>query len=254
MKNRNDVLIFVSHYVNEEILNRFRYISEGFASYGDAFLVINSDYLHSNILESSISRIIFVSNTMINNLGIRKISNELIPGSNHLILLWFYLTHPNYYNYWNVEYDVVFNGDWSFFFKKVKTIQADFLSSHIQYYKDNPSWYWWNYYYSPVLHVDLESKIRSFNPIYRISNSALNIILTSLQNGSFGHHEVFIPTILFYRGFKIKDFGGRGSFVDHKLKEGLYFCNEFLNTMRFRPVFFNLSDLYIPNVLYHPLK
>ena len=59
----------------------------------------------------------------------------------------------------------------------------------------------------------MENRIRSFNPIYRISGKALAHIHRALSEKWIGHHEVLLPTLLYHQGFRLLDFGGEGEFV-----------------------------------------
>jgi len=88
--------------------------------------------------------------------------------------------------------------------------------------------------------------IKSFNPIYRLSNSALQHLDTAFQNGWGGHHEVSIPSVLHHLGLKIQDFGGVGSFVPRGCKYRFYNSE----SMWFKP----LSAGDRKNYLYHPVK
>lgn len=183
----------------------------------------------------------------------------LVPGSNHFPLLKFYLSHPHYDYYWCIEDDVEFSGDWKSFFEDFSSIDTDFISSHIRRYKEEPEWPWWPTLAHPYTVIPQEQRIRSFNPIYRISRQALELLHKALLSKWCGHHEVLIPTLLYESGFSIQDFGGKGEFVPEGLENKFYSENTpnkrgILSdgTMRWRPVFEKTGNL--KNKLYHPVK
>lgn len=183
----------------------------------------------------------------------------LVPGSNHFPLLKFYLSHPNYDYYWCIEDDVDFSGDWREFFEKFSSVDADFISSHIRRYQDEPEWPWWSALAHPYFVIPQEQRIRSFNPIYRISRAGLELLHKALSSKWCGHHEVLIPTLLHESGLSISDFGGMGEFVPDGFENRFYLDNTpnpkgILSdgTMRWRPVFTETGSL--ENKLYHPVK
>jgi len=184
------------------------------------------------------------TNEVLNNLGYTPIENSLVPGSNHFPLMQFYLDHPNFDYYWVIEDDVVFSGDWNYFFESFNHEQADFISTYIQYENVNPGWYWWNTLLTGNDRVD--TKIRSFNPVYRLSNFALHITDKALKNGWSGHHEVLLPTLIAHEGLKIVDMGDQGPFVEGKFTPFFYTAQ----TMSHLPVEVSAEK----NLLFHPVK
>ncbi|WP_209332967.1 DUF3405 domain-containing protein [Lunatimonas salinarum] len=84
------------------------------------------------------------SDDILTSLNYFPLGFTLVPGSNHFPLLKFYLSHPNYDYYWCIEDDVDFSGDWSAFFEEFSSVDADFISSHIRRYQDEPEWPWWS--------------------------------------------------------------------------------------------------------------
>ena len=195
---------------------------------------------------------------ILTELAYKPIRQSLIPGSNHFPLLKFYLQNPFYEYYWVIEDDVRFNGDWDFFFETVFSLKNDFISCYVNTWNSEPLWPWWNIWH-PSKIIPLESRLKSFNPIYRISNLALNFMHRSLSDNWYGHHEVILPTLLNDGGFKIADFGGEGPYVpegftnrlyiNQGITEEGYYCE---GTMRYRPIFSTQGNE--PDKLYHPVK
>lgn len=184
---------------------------------------------------------------------------NLVPGNNHFPVLQFAKENPNYDYYWCIEDDVRFSGKWQVFFNEISQFSQSFISSHIRTSTEEPEWYWWNTLAHPYTVIPFKDRIRSFNPIYRISNAALRCIDGALQNYWCGHHEVLLPTLLHNNEFEIMDFGGDGQFVPSVCRNKFYVNNTCRKsgiltdgTMRWRPVFKEIGPLQ--NKLYHPVK
>jgi hypothetical protein len=198
----------------------------------------------------------------LNELNYEPIEESIIPGSNHFPVLQFYKEHPEFLYYWNIEYDVYFNGKWESFFDPFEMIISDFISSHIEWYTQRPKWDWWKSVQFKTLSIPQNRYLKSFNPIYRISNRALKALDGVLSLRNSGHHEVVIPTVLDYLGYTINDFGGNSEFTLCELNIPCYLSNSELNnwytesTMRYRPVFNKeaITRKGIDNMLYHPIK
>lgn len=134
-------------------------------------------------------------------------------------------------------------------------IKSDFISSHVHLSKSDPNWYWWRALANPDQVISFEDRVRSFNPIYRISKEAVVFIHDALQSGWCGHHEVLMPTLLYNAGYDIIDFGGTGEFVLPGFENQHYIDNSIGmqdGTMRWRPIFKQIGSE--TNKLYHPVK
>lgn len=187
------------------------------------------------------------TNSILHDLGYYPIEESILPGSNHFPLLKFYRDHPNYDYYWMVEDDVRCSGEWNDFFKDFSDNSSDFLSAYVTSYQDAPNWYWWYTLETRKEEIPKDKRVKSFNPIYRLSNKALQCIDTHLRQGWKGHHECLIPTLLYNKGFSIEDFGGEGIFVKDTKKKR-YYDEE---TFGLRPV---LPDNNRKDMLFHPMK
>jgi hypothetical protein len=121
------------------------------------------------------------SDDILTSLNYFPLGFTLVPGSNHFPLLKFYLSHSNYDYYWCIEEDVDFSGDWSALFEEFSSVDADFISSHISHHQNEPEWPWWSALAHPYFVIPQEKRIRSFNPIYRISREALELLHKALS-------------------------------------------------------------------------
>jgi len=201
-------------------------------------------------------------NAVLTSIGFKGINNKLVPGSNHFPLFQFYDSNPNYTYYWYVEDDVRFNGPWGIFFESFSknNIDADFLSCHIRRYQEEPNWHWWeSLKHSSGERIPLNSRIRSFNPIFRISNRAIAYLKAAYRSGWSGHHEVSIASLLIAAGFSVYDLGSEGDFILPKPSRKYYqsalpdINGDLKNgSVRFRP-FVGPNEMQ-EELLYHPIK
>jgi hypothetical protein len=187
--------------------------------------------------------------------------SRMLPGSTHFPLLKFARERPHD-TYWFIEYDVRFTGDWRVLFEHFESSEEDFISCRMGRCDAEPDWLWWDSLTHPDEVIPIEKRLRSFNPIYRISHRALQHIDQMHRQGWRGHHEVLLPTLLDQGGFTLRDFGGTGPLVHPDDHNRFYLepesedgPNPWVGTgsMRWRPHFLFL--LWRPrNKLFHPVS
>lgn len=162
-------------------------------------------------------------------------------------MLAFFHEHPDFDHYWHIEYDVVFTGAWHALLDAWRDDASDLVAPHLRTREEEPDWPWW-----PSLQVPPGAAetggLRAFLPIYRISRHALERLETAVREGSSGHFEALVPTVLQAASLRIADLGeGRfytsASSPDGELRQG---------TLRYRP--FHAGPLPGRNLLYHPVK
>lgn len=221
----------------------------------DVFVMYQSDYCNGEFGKGVPSYPFSIDS--LNALNYNPIAETIVPGSNHFAVLQFFRDHPNYDYYWNIEYDVYFNGDWETLLSNYEDVKDDFVSSHIQTYAENPGWDHWDKMELNNVSIDRCEYIKSFNPVYRISCRALRFLDDFLLHQHRGHHELLMPTILHKEGFSISDLGGNGSF---SVQNRRFYtpCSPSDNwyigsTMRYRPLY-KFEDITEVNMLYHPVK
>ncbi|MFC1226220.1 beta-1,6-N-acetylglucosaminyltransferase [Pedobacter sp. BG31] len=198
---------------------------------------------------------------ILKSIGFKSIYDKLVPGSNHFPLFMYASKNPDYKYYWYIEDDVRFNGRWNTFFNSIQEseIDTDFLTCHVRRYKDEPNWFWWETLkHTSGERIALDLRLRSFNPIFRISKRALDFLNKAYLSGWSGHHEVSIASLLSSAGFLINDLGEVGEFVLPKTKK--YYKSAFpdrngdvaTGSVRFRPLI-NINEM-MEEILYHPVK
>ncbi|MDR6339102.1 hypothetical protein HNQ91_002153 [Filimonas zeae] len=201
------------------------------------------------------------SDAILSRLNYTPISPQLLPGSIHFPVLQYYLANPGYQYYWLVEDDVRYGDTWDNFFRFFiqRKQAADFMASHITTYRQEPGWHWWpTLQHTNADNIPLANRLKSFNPIFRISGRALAFLHQALQAGWQGHHEVLLPSLLHKAGFEINDFGGNGAFVPAGCSNRFYAASyhtaagKTLSSMRFRPCI-ETEEMTKP-LLYHPVK
>ncbi|MNK33274.1 hypothetical protein D3C87_517540 [compost metagenome] len=258
---KKQVILFLTNKSDLNTLNRYKYFQLQCELYGKTELVFHKTVSSVETKEmESLSPYVF-EDSILEDLGYMPISDSLLPGSNHFPLLKYFRENPGFDYYWFVEDDVRYIPGWDNFFSffKMEERKEDFLTSHVKENIDEPNWHWWYTLEYKQKQVSDNIKIRSFNPIYRISNSALEFVHHCLSNGWTGHHEVLLPTLIKKGGFVVSDFGGNGKFVAENEMNRFYDggSNDFFGeistgTMRFRPVIDDAE--MIQPLLYHPVK
>lgn len=192
----------------------------------------------------------------IKRLGFSMLRKGITPGCAHFPLLKFYSENRTYDHYWVVEYDVRFTGTWNLLFDHFE--DADFISSVVRRHTRNyADWRWWGLTH-PIKSIPLADRLASFNPIYRISNAALDFLNEELKRGWEGHNEVVLATLLYHNGFSLRDFGGEGEFVQESDVNRFYVSKRniwrghFTRSIRYRPA--RRRTGILTNKIYHPVK
>ena len=159
--------------------------------------------------------------------------------------MFFYNKNPNYSYYWQIEFDVRFNGDWKYFFSLFTDRNEDLISTHVKSKGVVSRWGAWN---AHNLNVDEKYLIRSFFPIARISNRGLKFLDEQFSSGKCGYCELITPTILNIGGFDIVDISN----IDNSLYD--YNTLGFYNN--YSHINYRLSKIFPHNrnKLYHPVK
>lgn len=258
---KKQVILFLTNKCDLNTLNRYKSFKLQCEFYGKTELAFHKTACSIETKEMEDLLPYIFDNSILEDLGYIPIFDSLLPGSNHFPLLKYYRENPDFDYYWLVEDDVIYIPGWDKFFSffNMEERKEDFLTSHVKDNIEQPKWYWWHTLEYKQKKIPDNIKLRSFNPIYRISNSALEFIHHCLSNGWSGHHEVLLPTLIKKGGFVISDFGGDGRYVAENQINRFYDggSNNFLGdiltgTMRFRPAI-NETEMTSP-LLYHPVK
>ncbi len=186
----------------------------------------------------------------------KVIGDRLVPGNVHLAFLHFRDVEPGYDEYWFIEYDVLFSGDWRTLFDAVTGDRADLIAGEIRSETEVPGWYWWRTLDFPGRAPG--PRVRGFFPMCRISGRALDAVARRVKDRWTGHHEGLIPTALLDAGLTLSDVGGEGSWTPAERRGRFYVgvstdeCEMLLGTYRCAPPHF--GPRLIPDQIYHPVK
>jgi Protein of unknown function (DUF3405). len=256
--NKQQVILILTRNISSEVLKFYDNLRDSLQG-EDIFILLHWNGLELDSLMNGLRSIYRFETNILTTLNFRAIGEELLPGNTHFALLKFYQDFPSYKYYWVIEDDIRFSGDWDYFFRIFNLdLKYDFISSHIRNYNQEPFWYWWSTLFHEEFIIPNKRRLRSFNPIYRISNMALKYIKDIHVLGWMGHYEVLFPTMLTLGNYKLLDFGGDGDFVKAGFENRFYTSesnnsgNLSLGTMRFRPILEEIGT--IENKLYHPVK
>ncbi len=228
-KKTSDTLKFIStHIINQNVINEYQKLLK---SGDDVILCIDNTELKIES-DSAICQKEFY-NTKVNcflfDINIHKKLNlpcfySSFEDENFKKIMWyngdyrFYYVKqyfPNYKYYWQLDYDVYFNGEsYSTFFEKYKNKTTDLLVCHFRGELINSSWCWtkkigWIYDDSIELYG-------SFFPVCRLSNQAITYLynkrichakkfknyVNSPNSAKWLNCEIFTPTELVNGGFK----------------------------------------------------
>jgi len=257
MDKSKQVFLFLSHSASAHVVREYENIQRAIAGMGNSFFLYHA---RCNEAPPGLpwNELYLFSNESLSKLNYPMIGPALVPGHVGFPSLQFFRDHPGFDHYWVIEYDVRFSGDWHFLFNCFKERQQDFLTCHIRRHADEPDWPWWSLHH-PRKSIPLSERLRSFNPIYRLSKASLSFLHQCLSDGWCGHNEVLWPTLLHHNGFTIMDIGGKGRFTPASMKDNFYTESESnsdglldCGTMRYRPSFPRVGEE--KNKLYHPVK
>lgn len=241
------VVLYLTNKANEWTLSAFLALEKSLQGKADVYFAYHQQGDVLPVALQNIDNLFVFTSDILNDLGYTPIEQgKLVPGSNHFPLLKFFKEHQGYDYYWLVEDDVRFSGEWKDFFDSFASSTSDFLSSVIETKAENPDWYWWSCLKTGNETLAEDKLLRAFNPICRLSCQALACIDAHLREDWMGHHEVFLPTLLYNKGFLLEDFGGEGAFVHPENKAKFYDDT----SMRLAPVLPDDRE----NYLFHPVK
>lgn len=212
--NHKNLVYFISHIVSMETIRRYGQLKKGLPKNYDIKWVVPSNVDKEMLRQFKIDYITF-DNQIIFNTG----TSQLNVGA---IIQQFYDERRlmKYDFYWIVEYDVLFNGEWSTFFHQVETKcpDADFVGAYIQ--KKRPEVAWQHFIEdNPSYHDQLKSCVS----VCRLSNRALKYIC---KEASFFKgktiYEMYWPTICYAHHLTIKSISDEET--DEEFKSDLHFC------------------------------
>jgi hypothetical protein len=256
-------ILFSSHLLDEVVLERlFRLCDEVPANHRVVFFYDEAKLSAERVRQAIDSRAGQLEHG--NDLWSRYKRGNLyatakIPGNEDGMLLHAFHRLEGFDYYWYLEYDVVFSGHWGEFFRAFSDNRADMLGTNISRYPEIPHWpLWKSIEVPPELAHSKERWLRSFNPILRLSRTAMQTLTSQYASGVWaGHSEAIMATVLSYQGLTLEDFGGEGEFVPAGRECRYYRSSRLENSLApgtfiFRPAMMQPGSE--PNKLWHPVK
>lgn len=254
------VILYLTHFVNEPMMRRFLELRANCQGRGyDVFLLHDQSRTPAPEIPGASVHPFDLRSLAALGFPMTALGGKpagIVPGYTDYPLIHFFLAHPAYDAYWLVEYDVRYTGCWGHFFDTCSQSGADLLATHVQRFRDNEQWCWWDslrYKEQPIAGDEL---VRAFLPIYRLSGSACRLLADEYRKGWTGHFEVRLPTVLAINGCALEDIGGEGEFVQAG-NENRFYLGENTRpareaTLRWRPVMTRPGPLH--DKLWHPVK
>ncbi len=230
-------ILLLTNRTDGAICDRYNKLESEYGQKADVFLLFdNSSSINDQELKHFARIYTFGVQALIDE-GYTALESGFL-GNCHYPLLKFHKDYPEYDYCWLVEDDVVFSGDWSFFFDCFIKDSSDLLAAKIRNYAEDPYWYWWSSVKTPEGMRLLDNELyASFNPIYRLSARAIECLEEEMRNSWRGHFEALVPTIIVKHGFSMHDIGEKGLYAD--------------DTHTWMPL---LVQSMKPNMIYHPVK
>jgi hypothetical protein len=134
--------------------------------------------------------------------------------------IMYYLENPDFDYYWVVEYDVIFNGNWDYFFKLFENDKSDFLGPDlVPFVEGHPEFrkYKFNQTYKKPL--------KSFGCIQRYSRQLIEAVYEELMSGNFAYFEILFPSVAYEYGMNVSDLNSGKRQVYNRTQIMGYFKN-----------------------------
>lgn len=237
-----------THFLNGEIYNRFNTLKENVSPGFDFYIVCNNELKVDNNLEIK-DNIFYYSSKDLRDCGYKLISpvpifhrakSVMWVNGSLMPINLFHKIKPEYDYYWSIEYDVIFNGEWKYFFETAHKEDWDFCTSHIK--KADKSWWWYDDILIPynavkIWRVDEPKRYQSLNTICAFSNEFLKYLNKLYLVGYFGNCEQTLPTAAVNNNMKMVDLAQLGLCTFESNNWQKYYKN-----------------IDIKNLIYHPVK
>lgn len=260
---KKNLICFISHVINNEIVDLFKEISLGIPEDSDIIFISPT----SLDKRSDFSKILEITSG-VTNLYLEKTEENLIDQNTYtfrsqLIFKNIYKLFPGYEYYYLIEYDVRFNGDWGYLFQSLNLLTEDLVCSHLSHYNNiyeagpYPRWKLRKMFSKDDrLIIDEFGKITedlcfSFLPFCRLSNRLMRVVNNYYKTFD-GFFEIVIPTLCIKNNFSSIDLDSLG-FTCPPLEEmeNYHFkCNS--GSMSWYEEDKTVYEK--PNILIHPVK
>lgn len=251
--DRPQCVLFMTHQWSDRIAARYFKLVADLDGIADVFLL--HDLRGRGIPGDIENAFAYSARRLQRTLGYKCFEpGKIVPGSAHLPLLWFAQRHACA-QYWVVEYDVEFTGDWSHLVRAFEHADADLVAAHVRRVEDSKDWVYWRDFTAPAGAAVTEEKLlKAFFPVYRMSAAGIAAVHDFHKAGYRGHYEMFVPTCLSLRDMRVADLKGEQRFYAGDEQDPVS-DRETLSTLRWRPAVDMTTEFYrSENLIYHPVK
>jgi hypothetical protein len=219
-QQHDTAVVFLTHRWSPSLGLRFARLRRETAALADAFLLLHTDddeggamqrqwRVFMQSIDAAEALLPFTRGGLRRQLGFDLYAPEAMTGSAHFPLMAFARSRA-YRQYWQVEYDVEYRGDWGLLLQAYRDSDAALLAAHIHRYADWPDWVWWaSLWVPPVLGVTQHHLLKAFLPVFRASRAAIEATRRAHVDGWRGHAEVLMPTVLAVQGHSVEDLRAR---------------------------------------------
>jgi hypothetical protein len=184
---------------------------------------------------------------------------ERIQTDIHIDMFRVFHALPDYRDYWIIEFDVRYTGDWGALMAELSESPADVLGTVVQRRAEHPDWTHWQSLCSPAAVVAEDLQVKIFTPMTRLSNAGIKAVDAAYRAGWTGHCEVLWPTVAAINGLLVEDIGGTGSFTPPSRYGRHYTTSAFdpylaPGSFAYRPAIPETAVPPQPPALWHPVK
>lgn len=173
--------------------------------------------------------------------------NGIVPGNCHILTIAFSQRH-RYDQYWLVEYDIRYTGEWCDVFDLSRSSDADLIAAFVESPFLDASWSHWD-----SINLPYSELARSFNPICRMSHRLLECVTDLITSGYWAHNEALLASVCRNHGWFMHDLN---ELARNQWGEFIYTPGSSANaqgTLNYRPVTSRVWNGE-PNKLHHPVK
>jgi len=195
---KRTAVLYISHIVSPATIRNYFRIKEGMRSNFDVFWVYEGNH-SSKILNLLPINVFRFSKDEINIPEKSEKQTGITPGNTPLITIKF-SNNNEYDNYWFIEYDVQFTGNWNDVFSLTHECEADLIAEFIEFPFSDETWSHWESIDLPYAQV-----ARCFGPIRRVSHRMLGRYEDLLASGYWAHHEILLPSMAKHEGWAVEE-------------------------------------------------
>ena len=259
-------VLFLTHFVNSEILDRYRRLKGALAGRHRVFYAqdLLSRVAHRRITRDLEPDIFLFDRALLARLPYERARERwegasVVPGRVDLVPQLFRRLHPEFERIYLVEHDVVSGEDWRRVFAVLDESPADLLATNVTRRDEHPRWNLWRELQTPGTPLPPpERQVRALMAFCRYSRAALLALEEAYAAGWRGHFEALVPTACLAAGLSVEDIGGEGPFVPPGRERRFYWSDRLVvqhqpaaGTFVYRPAQIPIAG---EHWLWHPVK